>query len=103
MYMDFAEAILLIFVIMACIYLVHTSNLRVIREKVKGEVENKRLTDVNSKLTSILESMRELNYSIELTAEEQRSKRVMCFQDGSKECDVCQGDCPYRKGGEWRL
>lgn len=100
MYMNAIEFFFLTFVVICAIYLVHMSKLRILREQAKGEIGNRQFQQVNSKLVSILEAMRELNYSIELTAEEQRSKQLMCFKDGSKTCSVCEGDCPYRQGGE---
>lgn len=97
MYIEFAQFILLTFIIICCIYLTHISNLHVIREQVKGEVANKQFMEVNGKMNDILTSFRENNSMLENVLRIEKEKGIMCFKDNTKECDACKGDCPYQR------
>jgi len=94
------QAFLLTITILMMIFLVHKSKLRLLQVQVKAETSRAQLKQAVDNMCIPLDGLRAVNNYMDKIKIEQKASRIMCFMDDTKECDICHGDCPYRKGGE---
>ena len=94
------QAFILTLVILGMIWAVHRSKLRLLQVEAKAQMSKTQLKQAVDKMYIPLEGLRTVNNYMDKIKSEQRATRILCFKDSSKECDLCQVDCPYRKGGE---
>lgn len=95
------QAFILTLTIMLMIYVVHKSKLRLLATTIKAEESRTKLINAIKSVEPAIENLRERNFMLEQFVNEQKDKRVMCFIDENKVCDLCRerGACPFKNEG----
>ena len=102
--MQSTQLFLLLFVIIAGIWLSYKSRMNLLQTMAFAEHSKKQLKEAVNNMTVGVEGFKQINSTFEKFNMEQKNKTIQCIIDINKECDLCGngGDvCPFqKKGGE---
>ena len=95
------QAFILTLTIMVMIYLVHKSKLRLLATTIKAEESKRQLIMAIQSIDPTIEILRKQNNELEQLVNEQKDKRIKCFKDENKVCDLCRelNGCPFAHRG----
>lgn len=99
MYITFAQAMLISFTIIIAVYLGHQSKIRLLKTKEKARLSKLQLNQALNLINPTIDELRKTNSKLQEYNKQQEDKRLRCFEDGDKFCDLCMevGDCPFYK------
>jgi hypothetical protein len=101
MFITATQAFILFVTIVFMIYLVYKSKLRLLEVESKAEQSKMQMKQAVSNMAPNLEGLRKVNGILEqVLAQQKNGVKAMCHMDETKECDICDIDCPYKKGGK---